>query len=849
MNSFKKSMIVPAILVACVAAQFLACTVEHGLDTTNGSEFARTFYEAGGGHPAGSAVVRVFDAAHGGGDSVHVFVTDENGRLSLKGLAEGIYAVWAQKDSFVLFQDSVVVTSLQTTLRDDTLEPPATVSGIVGLQNYHDPRSVTVQVAGIDKPAVFADGGGRFTLTGMAGGNWKLVFRSSIFEYLPTEKTINLAPASGDTIDDTIRLYFSGIPVVSGITFSQDTLKGLMRLSWRKPAYKIIRDYLIYRDSCSGASFSKTPASITEDTTCVDSIYFSLKADSLDTAQRCLVYRIAIRNTVPLVGAFCSSMQIPFAPKSSATTFFSHRVRYVDDTARCASVHDTVTIFLAAKNRSRWLRSLVWIDQADGDTVSTKRGDAGMPPGFADTLHHAFNDTGTNRLVAIVTDGAGAEWRDTVSARVIPNTLAVEAAAADTFVYSSDTIHLHGKAQSRFGGIAVWEWKVGSGFWNKTSSADTSFRASSFNGIVVCSLAVTDEDGNRVAGGVKIHIIDVADVKNVKIAVGGRHELYLDDTKTLRARGVNIDGQLGARTTLDWIPWRLMMTDVSTMDAGESFSLAVKTDGTLYACGINESGQLGDGTTVTRFDPVKVQSDVKDVSAGADYSLILKADGTLWACGSNRYGQLGDGTTTDRKLPVPVMSDVQRMSAGATHSLILKTDGSLWACGANTFGQLGDGTRDNRSLPVKVMTGVWAVDAGAAHSLILKSDGTLWACGLNHVGQLGDGTTTNRLAPVHILNDVQDMAAGDYHSAILKTDRSVWCCGANDWGQLGDSTETSRLLPVKTMSAVQGVFAGCSRTLVIQNNRTMWICGWVSYDADFYGGTDKTSIPERLIPE
>jgi alpha-tubulin suppressor-like RCC1 family protein len=792
--------------------------------------------------------VRVFGAAGAGSGGARVFVTDENGTFSLQGLGDGMYSLWAEKDSFVFFQDSVAVTARQTSLRDDTLEPPGAISGIVGLQNYHDPRSVTVEVAGIDKPAVFADGEGRFTVQGMASGSWNLVFRSSISEYLPTGRIVVLPPSANDSIEDTIRLHFSGIPTVSGISFSQDTLKGLIRISWRKPPYKIIRDYLIYRDSCGGTSFSRTPSVITEDTTCVDSVYYALQADSLDTVQRCLVYRIAIRNTVPLLGAFCSSMQIPFAPKSFASTFFSHRVRYPIDSIPCASVHDTVAVLLTAKNRTRRLGSLIWYDPASGDTVSAK-----MTPTASgtllDTLRHAFNDIGTNRLVAIVTDGAGNQWRDTVPVSIIPNTLTAGASAADTIVYSTYTIRLHGEAWSRFGGIASWEWKIGSGFWNKTSGEDTSFAAASFNRPVVCSLAVTDEDGNRVADGVTVHVVSVSDVRSVKITVGGRHDLYLDDKTTLRARGMNSDGQLGAKTTLDWIPWRLVTTEVSTMDAGENFSLIVKADGKLYACGANESGQLGDGTTVKRYDPVMVQSDVREVSAGASYSLILKTDGGLWACGSNSCGQLGDSSTTDRKLPVKILDGVQKISAGVSHSLILKTDGSLWACGANTFGQLGDGTRENRIVPVKVMAGVWSMDAGAAHSLILKTDGTLWACGLNYLGQLGDGTTTNRLAPVHIMNDVQDMAAGDYHSVVLKTDRSVWCFGSNDWGQLGDSTETSRPTPVKIMSDARGVFAGCSRTLIIHNNQTLWICGWVSYNADSYGGTEYSSIPERLIPE
>jgi alpha-tubulin suppressor-like RCC1 family protein len=846
--SIVKAMIkVIGFLGALIIAPFTTCTVQRNLDELLGPESAKTIYEPGGDIPAKEALVKVFDACSGNGKPVAVYITDENGRFSLSKIPEGMYTLWAEKDSFVMFQDSVVVTSGQTTLRDDTLERPSTITGVVGLQNYHDTRSVTVKVAGIDLPVVFADGNGRFTVKGLASGRWTLILKSSILEYLPTEKMISVGAGANDRIADTLQLSFSGIPIVSGIRFSQDTLAGTIKLFWNKPAYKIIRDFLIYHDSCMGIVYSKAPAYITEDTVCIDSIYFRLRIDSLDTVQRCLIYRIAIRNTVPKIGAFCSTVEVPFAPKSYATTFMSHNVIYANDTCDSASVGDTVGIIVTAQNRTRPLRMLHWYYPLKNDTIFSRTAGDLRTKKFVDTIRYAFDAAGSNRLQAIVTDGAGVKWFDTVRVNIIRNTVTAKAGAADTFVYSTDSMYLHGEAQSRFGKISKWEWKIGRGPWSPTSGPDTIVAASSFKDAVTCSLAVTDEDGNRAVAGVTIHVFSVFNGKIVKIAVGGQHNLFLDENSILYGRGINSSGQLGSMTVQDWQEWKLVMTGVQSMDAGDSFSLFLKTDGTLWACGSNTHGQLGDGMTIAKYDPVKIQSDVRSVAAGSSHSLILKNDGSLWACGSNQYGQLGDSSTTDRTLPVRVMNDVMSMKAGGSHSLILRTDGSLWACGANRYGQLGDGTSRNRAFPVKVTTEVRSMDAGVSHSMIIKTDGSLWACGLNFSGQLGDKTTINRFTPVQVMTNIKDIALGDYHSAILQTDNTLWSCGDNSSGQVGDSTWTCRLMPVKVMSTIRSVSAGGLGTIVIQQSGTLWIFGWISYDANSYGGVVISPIPERLI--
>ena len=103
------------------------------------------------------------------------YTTDNQGRFEIVDLPEGIYNLLAEKGSFILFQDSLLVTSTYTTLRDDTLECPSTLSGIVTIEPNHDPQSVTILLPGTGRWPVAADSLGRFTLTGLASGSWPLM--------------------------------------------------------------------------------------------------------------------------------------------------------------------------------------------------------------------------------------------------------------------------------------------------------------------------------------------------------------------------------------------------------------------------------------------------------------------------------------------------------------------------------------------------------------------------------------------------------------------------------------------------------------------------------------------------
>ncbi|MCL1844322.1 MAG: hypothetical protein FWF77_00255, partial [Defluviitaleaceae bacterium] len=95
------------------------------------------------------------------------------------------------------------------------------------------------------------------------------------------------------------------------------------------------------------------------------------------------------------------------------------------------------------------------------------------------------------------------------------------------------------------------------------------------------------------------------------------------------------------------------------VSSGETHTLALTSDGTVLAWGENSRGQLGDGTRTDSLVPVLVQGfppglTITSVAAGNGFSLALDADGRVWSWGSNAQGQLGLGNTTDSNLPMEI---------------------------------------------------------------------------------------------------------------------------------------------------------------------------------------------------
>ena len=173
-----------------------------------------------------------------------------------------------------------------------------------------------------------------------------------------------------------------------------------------------------------------------------------------------------------------------------------------------------------------------------------------------------------------------------------------------------------------------------------------------------------------------------------------------------------------------------------------------------------------DGRGADSLIPIKIMDDVVAVSAGQTHTMAIKSDGTLWGWGFNSFGEIGDGVAVTvvknglipednyRFSPVQIMEDVAAVSAGHNHTIAIKTDGSLWGWGKNDACQLGDGAWKNRLAPIKIMENIAAVAGGESHTLAIGEDGSLWGWGSNNFACLGDGTWKVRNKPIKITNEI-----------------------------------------------------------------------------------------------
>ena len=754
--------------------------------------------------------------------------------------------IFAEKDSLVLFQDSVQVLSKQGRLHSDTLEPPSSLTGMVGVEPVDDPNTVTIHVAGTGKNFEVTDNQGRFHLSGLAGGRYMLILESRIPRYLQTTATITIAPRSNDTLGDTLRLSYGGIPIVSGIKLSQDIFSGTIRISWNKTQCADFKDYVIYGDACSAIELLPEPSHSSLDTCLIDSMFSNLYANPFDTVPRCLKYRVAVRTIARKVGLTNGYTEFQFMPKTYVWTYFTHDVRCEGKRFDSISIGDTFTYHVNAKNRTRPLRKLLFFDPEKGLITApledtTKRE-------IADSIRYAFPTIGNHKFYGIVLDSTGMEWDDLIWVKTVIDTLAVNA-GNDTGVFVGEPVHLHADVYHLFGSIPFWRWKIGSSDFSRTRS-DTVFKAPLTEQTIKCYIWVTDEDQTNRMDSMNV----VTSLKVRSIASGDYHSLVLKTDGALWSFGRNDVGQLcDGNKEHRFLPFRVM-TDVQSMAGGALHTLILKTDKTLWACGDNTGGQFGDGTTEGRLMPKRIMSDVQSIAAKGFFSLVLKTDASLWLCGRSLSGESDDSAVTDRGTPKLLMNGVQSMAAGIAHFMILKTDGSLWTCGSNSFGQLGDTTGaaqeyGSRQIPLQVMTGVQSIAAGDYHSLMVKTDGTLWGCGNNSYGQLGLGDlvfSTIQIEPIQLMSDVQSVSAGAYHTMILKKDGTLWACGRNDNGELGIGNFTNQRQPVKVM---QSTASGYYHTLILKKDGTVWACGNGTYGQLGFGPNDKLrEIPVRTIP-
>ncbi len=271
------------------------------------------------------------------------------------------------------------------------------------------------------------------------------------------------------------------------------------------------------------------------------------------------------------------------------------------------------------------------------------------------------------------------------------------------------------------------------------------------------------------------------------------------------------------------------------LDAGESHTCVVITDGGLKCFGSNSSGQIGSGGTASLGDSTAEMGDalisvnlgtgrtVRAVSTGTVHTCVLLDDLSVKCFGEGDNGRLGYASSSDIGRSAATMGDAlvavdlgtgrtaRAIATGAAHSCAALDDGTVKCWGLNDDGQLGVGDTDARgddpgemgdALPAVQLNladgvRVTGLVAGDAHTCALLSTGAVqcWGSGAN--GRLGSGDENSRgdepgemgtsLTAVDLGSGrtAKALAAGGSHTCALRDTNDVVCWGVGGEGQLG----------------------------------------------------------------
>ena len=222
---------------------------------------------------------------------------------------------------------------------------------------------------------------------------------------------------------------------------------------------------------------------------------------------------------------------------------------------------------------------------------------------------------------------------------------------------------------------------------------------------------------------VAVDVLGVLSGKIITAIAANNHTIALASDGTVYTWGDNTHGKLGnGNTGTDSnVPVAVDMSGVlfgktiTAVDCFANHSIALASDGTVYTWGRNNSGQLGNGNNTDSNVPVAVDMSgalngktITAVAGGNSYSIALASDGTVYTWGDNYGGQLGTGLGISN-VPVQVNSSgvlsgktITAIAGGNNHAIALGSDGTAYTWGYNASGQLGNGNKTSSSVPVIV---------------------------------------------------------------------------------------------------------------------------------------------------
>jgi hypothetical protein len=266
-------------------------------------------------------------------------------------------------------QDSVYISPTTNTIHHDTLQASGSITAIIGMQPNDDPRSAYVQMTGSDRFSRNINANGSFTISGLATGNYSLRISTTLPNYTPSFFTVSAVSGKTDTLKDTLQLVYTGIPVVTGLSASYDTVNGVVHLTWNSTSFRDFQDYLIFRDPCDSIQPSMVPIKSVTDTVFSDTIFKKNKAPGQfsfsDTNDYCFKYRVCVRNNSNVQGLTYKNIAVTTA----SPLYKVPQVKIVSsDTMYC---NTPMTINAAILSKSTAIKKCEWKIGQNGQYATT----------------------------------------------------------------------------------------------------------------------------------------------------------------------------------------------------------------------------------------------------------------------------------------------------------------------------------------------------------------------------------------------------------------------------------------------------------------------------------------------
>ena len=176
-------------------------------------------------------------------------ITNAEGYYSFDSIPTGTYTLVIVKDTKRSFTDSLRIVSTDSIEIFDTLDLPASASGIVRMQCSDLPTTVSIIVRQTHSIYAIDSTNGNFHIDGLARGRYTIRFASTLDDYSPFDTVLNLSAGQDLVFREPVQIPFHGVARVDSCVALWDTSFLQATVSWKSLDTAKISGYALYRDS------------------------------------------------------------------------------------------------------------------------------------------------------------------------------------------------------------------------------------------------------------------------------------------------------------------------------------------------------------------------------------------------------------------------------------------------------------------------------------------------------------------------------------------------------------------------------------------------------------------------